>query len=43
MKNNRKSFKTNKNTTKKSQQGVHGFNVAILFTLIVANCAVLID
>lgn len=31
MKNNRKSFKTNKNTTKKSEQGVHGFNVAILF------------
>ena len=31
MKKNRKSFKTKKNTTKKSQHCVNGFNVDILF------------
>jgi hypothetical protein len=31
MKKNRKSFKTTKNTTKKSQPCDHGFNVVILF------------
>ena len=31
MKKNRTSFKTTKNTTKKSQQSIHGFNVDILF------------